>query len=101
MQVYSLDNLKRLDTRFRVKRFANLYSQNTVNGAAVYCWDISSNGVGIVSNFPLDSKSQVKVTMNLPWYSKNIHSDAEVIWCRKVTQNYFRMGLKFISEENQ
>ena len=62
--------------------------------------DLSARGVGIVGNSPLNINEDVKVIINAPlFFDRPVSKAAKVVWCQKIDENLWQVGLDFGEEE--
>ncbi len=86
--------LKRQYSRFKVDSNCKMFTQGRLDFSA-YCRDISTGGAGIVTNVNLPENSSVRLLLNIPWKEEMVEAFGKVAWCNKLTDKYYRLGIRF------
>lgn len=58
--------------------------------------DVSISGMGILLDQNIPENSQVRISYNSPEFSVSIA--AQIIWCDRLSENVYRMGIQFSSD---
>ncbi|RKZ25539.1 hypothetical protein DRQ26_05730 [bacterium] len=94
MQIYQMPPLRRQHSRFKVGSNCKMFTEGNLDFSA-YCRDISSGGAGIVTDVELPKNSLVRLLLNIPWKEDKVEAFGRVAWCNKLTDRYYRLGVKF------
>lgn len=58
--------------------------------------NLCARGAGVVSGFPLDARSIIKITFNAPKiFNTPVTKEAHVAWCSKIGVNLWQAGMDF------
>lgn len=58
--------------------------------------NLCARGAGVVSGFPLDAKSVIKITFNAPKiFNAPVTKEAHIAWCNKIGVNLWQAGMDF------
>ncbi|RKY27853.1 MAG: hypothetical protein DRP61_03215 [Candidatus Omnitrophota bacterium] len=57
--------------------------------------DISSGGVGFLSGVGLESGASVEIDADISFFNLYLSKQGKVVYCFKVTEGFFRLGLDF------
>lgn len=63
--------------------------------------DISSEGVRVIINKPLQSSDVLELTLQIPGIAKDIKAQAQVVWQREITFNLFDTGIRFTGMKDE
>ena len=56
-------------------------------------FDISANGIGMVTNKELPIETNVDVWVDVPQNSEPLHARGEVVWSQEVEPNKYKVGV--------
>lgn len=57
--------------------------------------DLSARGVGFVCDFPLRNNDKIEIIIKSSLFESSMRKEANVIWCSKIEDNLYRVGLDF------
>ncbi len=93
------DSDRRVFARVNAQVLLRCFDEEMKNPNPGLTLDISAQGLGFISYEGLKPDQQIKILLKLPYSEEEFVTAGTIVWCRKVDNDQFRVGVSLDKPE--